>query len=70
MSSRKTTRVENFLPIQTTIDVVHDSSSNSIVDKDEVKIFEYEKHEDDMDINDDEENSRLSPVIKEEEVRK
>ena len=68
MSSRKTTIVENFLPIQTTIDVVHVSSS--IVDKDEVKIFDYEKHEDDMDVNEDEESSRLSPVIKEEEVRK
>ena len=40
------------------------------MESDEVKIFECEKHEEDVDIDGDEDNDRLSPVIKEEEVRK
>jgi hypothetical protein len=39
-----------------------DGDDHSTTDNDEIKIFECEKHEDDH-------TDRLSPVIKEEEVR-
>jgi hypothetical protein len=42
---------------------------SSTAETDEVKIFECEKHEEDIDIDGDENIDRLSPVIKEEEVR-
>jgi hypothetical protein len=42
---------------------------SSTTDNDEVKVFECEKHEEDVDIDGDDNSDRLSPVIKEEEVR-
>ena len=43
-------------------------SSCLITDNDEIKIFECDKHEDDMESDSDDNTDRLSPVIKEEEV--
>ena len=43
---------------------------NLTTDNDEIKIFGCEKHEEDVDIDEDDNNDRLSPVIKEEEVKK
>jgi hypothetical protein len=43
---------------------------NLTTDNDEIKIFGCEKHEEDVDIDGDDNNDRLSPVIKEEEVKK
>ncbi|UJR08249.1 hypothetical protein I4U23_012522 [Adineta vaga] len=40
---------------------------NNTNDTDEVKVFECEKHEDDVTIDGDENSDRLSPIIKEEE---
>ncbi|CAF4490808.1 unnamed protein product, partial [Rotaria sp. Silwood2] len=67
MSSIKATTIDNSSPSLTISDPGGGSSSNSIIDNDEVKIFECEKHEEDVDIDGDEDNDRLSPVIKEEE---
>lgn len=43
--------------------------SVSTTDSDEVKVFGCEKHEEDVDVDGDANSDRLSPVIKEEEVR-
>ena len=40
----------------------------SSTDSDEVKVFGCEKHEEDVDIDGDDSNDRLSPVVKDEEV--
>jgi hypothetical protein len=46
-----------------------DGSCSTTTDSDEIKVFECDKHEEDVNIDDDGTNSdRLSPVIKEEEV--
>ncbi|CAF1560833.1 unnamed protein product [Rotaria magnacalcarata] len=67
MSSIKATTVDNASPSLTTSDP--GGGNISIIDNDEVKIFECEKHEEDVDIDDDDtDNGRLSPVIKEEEL--
>ncbi|CAF2964911.1 unnamed protein product [Rotaria sp. Silwood2] len=67
MSSIKATTIDNSSPSLTISDPGGGGgSSNSIIDNDEVKIFECEKHEEDVDIDGDEDNDRLSPVIKEE----
>jgi len=42
---------------------------SSTTDSDEVKVFGCEKHEEDVDIDGDDNSDRLSPVVKEEEVR-
>ncbi|CAF1569236.1 unnamed protein product, partial [Rotaria sordida] len=69
MLSIKATTIDNSSSLLTTSDPdgSGSSSNNSIIDNDEVKIFECEKHEEDIDIDGDEDNDRLSPVIKEEE---
>lgn len=46
----------------TTTNISDSGGGNTTTDNDEIKIFECEKHEEDN-------NDRLSPVIKEEEVR-
>ena len=46
-----------------------DGSCSTTTDSDEIKVFECDKHEEDVNVDDDGTNSdRLSPVIKEEEV--
>lgn len=38
-------------------------------DNDEIRVFEYDKHEDEFDSETDDNTDRFSPVIKDEEVR-
>ncbi|CAF4913422.1 unnamed protein product, partial [Rotaria sp. Silwood1] len=66
MSSIKLTTNDNSSSLLTNSDP-DGINSNSIIDNDEVKIFECEKHEEDIDIDGNEDNDRLSPVIKDEE---
>jgi len=62
MSSIKATTADNSSLLLTTSDP-GGGGGNSTTENDEIKIFECEKHDDDN-------TDRLSPVIKEEEVRK
>jgi len=67
MSSIKVTTANNSSLSLTTSDP---GGGNLTTDNDEIKIFECEKHEEDIDIDGNDNNDRLSPVIKEEEVPK
>ncbi len=67
MSSIKVTTIDNSSSLLTNSDP---GGGISTTDNDEVKVFECEKHEEDVDIDGDDNSDRLSPVIKEEEVRK
>jgi hypothetical protein len=66
MSSIKATTAENSSQSLTTSDP--GGGGHLPTDNDEIKIFECEKHEEDVDIDGDDNTDRLSPVIKEEEV--
>jgi len=69
MSSIKATAIDNSSSRLITSDPGGGGGS-STTDNDEIKIFECEKHEEDIDIDGNDNSDRLSPVIKEEEVRK
>lgn len=45
-----------------------DPGGGSSTDADEVKVFGCEKHEEDVDIDGEDSNDRLSPVVKDEDV--
>lgn len=67
MSSTKATTADN---VSSTLMASDSGDDNiTIIENDEVKIFECEKHEEDVDIDGDEDTNRLSPIVKEEEVR-
>lgn len=64
MSSIKVTTIDN-----SSASFPGGGGESSTIDTDEVKVFECEKHEEDMHVDGDENSDRLSPVIKDEEVR-
>ncbi|CAF1256107.1 unnamed protein product [Adineta steineri] len=65
-SKRAMSTVENTSASLTTSDPGGGGGGNSTTDIDEIKVFECEKHEEDMDIDGDDNSDRLSPVIKDE----
>ena len=68
-SSSSTTTVQKSLSPSKVLTPTTDPGGGSTTDSDEVKVFGCEKHEEDVDIDGDANSDRLSPVIKEEEVR-